>query len=90
MHRMTRRTYTTDTSEEAQEIQLACLRRMSPQERIRQTCQMSRRVRDMAFDAIRRRHPELDEAEVRLAFIELAFGQHLADEVRRWSAERSR
>lgn len=37
----------------------------------------------MALAAIRRRHPEFDEAEVRLQFIGLTYGQELADDVRR-------
>lgn len=50
---------------------------------------MSRQVRNMAFDAIRRRHPDLDDSEVQLLFIELTYGRPLADDVRRWKAERS-
>ena len=42
----------------------------------------------MAFDAIRRRHPDYSEDEVRLKFIELTYGKSLADEVRDWQAER--
>lgn len=80
--------YTTDTSPEARAVQLDCMRKMSPQERIRKTCAMSSRVRKMAFDAIRRRHPELDESEVQLLFIELTYGRLLANEVRCWKAER--
>lgn len=76
--------YTSDTSPEALAVLLECLRQMSPQERIRKSCAMSRRVRKMAFDAIRRRHPGLDEIEVQLLFIELTYGTPLANEVRRW------
>lgn len=79
--------YTTDTSPEALAVQLECLRRMTPQERIRKTLAMSFQVRKMAFDAIRRRHPQLDEDEVQLLFIELTYGEPLASEVRRWKAE---
>jgi hypothetical protein len=39
------------------------------------------------FDAIRRRHPGLDEGEMQLLFIELTYGKPLANEVRRWKAE---
>ena len=86
---MTGSVYTTDTSPEAQAVQLECLRKMSPHERIRQMCAMSRQVRNMAFEAIRRRHPGLDESEVQLLFIELTYGKPLADDVRRWKAERA-
>jgi hypothetical protein len=86
---MTSKADMTDTSSEALEVQLACLRKMSPQERIRRTCAMSRLVRNMGFDAIRRRHPEASEDEVRLLFIELNYGKPLADDVRRWKAGRA-
>ncbi|MDA0659924.1 MAG: hypothetical protein O3C60_13935 [Planctomycetota bacterium] len=81
--------YATDTSAEAFEVQLECLRRMSPQERIRRTCAMSQRVKQMAFEAIQRRHPELSENEVRIKFIELTYGATLAAEVSVRLKERS-
>jgi len=74
--------YTTDTSVEAEAIQLELLRRMSPSDRIAKMCNLSSSLRRMAFDAIRRIHPELDEAEVRLKFIESTYGKELAAEVR--------
>lgn len=73
-----------DTSDEALAVQMACLRQMSPHERLRRACAWSGQVRRMAFDAIRRRHPEYSEDEVRLSFIELTFGKELAEEVRVW------
>lgn len=73
--------YTTDTSAEAEAIQLELLRRMSPEERIAKMCNFSASLRRMAFDAIRRIHPDLDEAEVRLKFIESTNGKELAAEV---------
>lgn len=86
---MEKRDYTVDTSKEALQVQLAGLRQMSPRERIRQTLAMSRRVRNMAMDAIRRRHPDLEDAEVGLMFIELTYGKSLADDIRRSRAERA-
>jgi hypothetical protein len=76
-----------DTSDEALAVQLECLRQMTPQERLRRACAWSGQIRRMAFDAIRRRHPEYTEDDVRLRFIELTYGQALADEVRRWQME---
>ena len=61
---------------------------MTPQQRIEQTCAMSRQVKRMAFEAIRRRHPDYSEDEVQLLFIELTYGKTLADDVRRWKQER--
>ena len=76
-----------DTSDEALAVQLECLRQMTPQERLRRACAWSGQIRRMAFDAIRRRHPEYTEDNVRLRFIALTYGQALADEVRRWQME---
>lgn len=71
-----------DTSDEALAVQLDCLRRMTPQERLRRACAWSGQVRRMAMNAIRRRHPDYTEDDVRLKFIELTYGKALADEVR--------
>lgn len=73
-----------DTSDEALAVQLDCLRRMTPQQRIRQMCAWSGKIRRMTFAAIKRRHPEFSENEVRLKFIELTYGESLADEIREW------
>jgi len=81
---------TNDTAAEAEAVQLECIRRMSPLERLRAGCRMSNRGRRLAFDAIRARHPDADETEVRLRFIELAYGADLAADVRRWLRDRGR
>ena len=80
--------YAIDTSSEAFEVQLDCLRKMSPQERIRRTCAMSRRIKQMAFEAIRRRYPDLSEQQAQLKFIELTYGAALAADVCDWVKER--
>jgi hypothetical protein len=77
-----------DTAKEAEAVQLELLRRMSPQQRIAQMLKWSWYVKQMAFEAIRRRHPEWKESEVQSAFIELAYGQPLADAVREWRKAR--
>jgi len=76
-----------DTSDEAMAVQLECLRRMSPHERLRRACSWSGQIRRMTFAAIRRRHPEYSDDEIRLKFIELTYGRNLADEVRGWQKE---
>ena len=78
---------TNDTSPEALAVQLECLRKISPHKRFLTSCNMSRQVRQMAFDAIRRRHPNFDEGDVQLLFIELTYGKRLANEVRLWKTE---
>lgn len=87
MGRMSDTPLVSDTSAEARAVQLACLRSMTPRQRIRQTCGLSRQVRRMAFAAIRRRWPDLPEEEVQLRFIELTYGKSLAEDVRHWKAE---
>jgi len=78
-----------DTSPEALAVQLECLRKMTPQERGQKALALSAELRHMAFAAIRRRYPELNEDEVQLRFIQLAYGQQLANEFASWRAEQS-
>ncbi len=85
---MQRQPYTTDTSDEALAVQLQGLRRMSPTERVGKMCKLSASLRRMAMDAIRRRHPEYDDREGRLKFIELTYGKELAESVRKHLRER--
>jgi hypothetical protein len=80
--------YTTDTSDEAAAVQLEGMRRMSGTERTNKMCKLSSSLRRMAMDAIRRRHPEYDQHEIRLKFIELTYGKELADAVRDHLRER--
>ena len=57
-------------------------------QRLRKTFALSRDLRRMTMEAIRRRYPELDDDAVRVKFIELTYGKDLADDVRRWQQER--
>jgi hypothetical protein len=82
-------TYTTDTSVEAFEVQLECFRRMAPQERIERMSSWSTQLKKMAMEAIRRRHPEFDEQQVQLKYIELAYSLELAQGYRTWLTERA-
>lgn len=79
--------YSLDTSSEAYEVQIECWRNMTPIERLRRAMAWSQVLRKMAFDAIRRNHPEMIEAEVQMQFIENTYGKTLADDVRRWKLE---
>lgn len=87
--RMESATYTTDTSVEAFEVQLECFRRMAPQERIERMSSWSTQLKKMAMEAIRRRHPEFDEQQVQLKYIELAYGLEIAQGYRTWLTERA-
>ena len=73
---------TTDTSIEAEDVQLAIMRAMSGRDRVRQTCVLSSHLRQMAFNAIRKQFPDLEDRENKLAFIELTYGKSLSDAIR--------
>ena len=77
-----------DTTEEALAVQLDCLRQMTPQERIQRMCAWSGQIRRMAFAAIKRRHSDLTENDVRLKFIALTYCESLADEIRQKQQDR--
>lgn len=74
----------TDTSLDALDVQLACFRALSPQERLRKMTTSSRRGRDLALAAIRKRHPGMPEEEVRMQYLAVAYGDELAADVRQW------
>lgn len=76
--------YTSDTSAEADELQLECFRRMTPQQRFNRMSSWSAQIKRMAFDAIRRQHPDFSDRQVQLRFIELAYGTELAADFGRW------
>jgi hypothetical protein len=77
-----------DTSQTAADLQRRRIRDLQPLERLRKGCALSCRGRRMALEAIRRRYPAADDVEVRLRFIEIAYGSALAGDVRRWLLER--
>lgn len=78
------RPHPSDTSAAAAEVQRQLVLRLSPLERLQKGCALSSRGRRLALEAIRRRYPAADCEEVRLRFIELAYGPAVAREVRCW------
>lgn len=74
--------YTTDTSPEAEAVQLELIRAMPPSERAARALRLTSQMLRRAKDAIRRQHPEFNEQEVGLKFVELHYGETLAREVR--------
>lgn len=66
-----------DTSPEAAAVQLAIYRKMSGSDRVRIGHQMSLDARAIALAAIRRRHPEYDDAAARYALFRLLLGDEL-------------
>jgi hypothetical protein len=80
---------TNDTDSYAESAWLACIRDLTPVQRLEKGCGLSQRGRRFAMEAIRRRHPAASPIELRLRFIELAFGPALAADVGRWIQERA-
>ena len=80
--------YTTDTSREAELVQLELIRNMDPSECAMKAIRMTTRLILECKNAIRRNHPEYTDEEVGLAFIELNYGKDLANEVKRYLAEK--
>lgn len=73
-----------DTSAEADAVQMELIRKMPPSVRLEKALALSCEVIRLSKAAIRRRHPEFSEDEVGLKFIELNYGTKLAESVWAW------
>ena len=73
---------TNNTTPEAQSIQLELVRNMPAEERVARAIRLTSEMIRCSKAAIRRHHPEMNEAELSLKFIELHYGAALAEEVR--------
>ena len=71
-----------DTSPEAERVQIELLRRATVQQRLALAFSLSDTVLHLARRAIRRRMPEASEEEVRLKFVAIHYGEELAERVR--------
>jgi len=71
-----------DTLPEAESVLIGLLQDRPAALRLRDAVTASNRVAQQCKDAIRRNHPEISEDEIKLRFIELNYGQEIADEVR--------
>ncbi len=81
--------YAADTQAEANEVQLQLIRNMPPVRHIQRTVELSRQLKNMLLAALKRIHPNLDDEEIRLLFIEQVYGKELADGVRGVLAQRN-
>ena len=66
-----------DTTLEAEKIQLDIFRRMGPERRLEAGLSLSRTCRELLREGVRRRHPDYDERQVRLAVIRLTLPDDL-------------
>ncbi len=71
------RTQSSDTTLEAEQAQIAALRRLGPRGRIGQMVSLSRLTRRWSLDALRRSRPELTERELKREWISLIYGEDL-------------
>lgn len=72
-----------DTSPDAEAMQLRLLREKTPAERGTMALRLSAEVARASKRAIQRAHPEFSVIEVGQAFVELHYGKDLADALRR-------
>lgn len=73
-----------DTSPDADAVQLAVLRAMTPSQRMQIAFDMSDAARQTALDGIRARHPDYDHATAIRALVRLLYGDDLCRRV--WPA----
>lgn len=67
-----------DTDPEVRRRQLDVYRTMTPQQRVEVALALSEDVRQIAIDGIRRRNPELSDAQVHEEWLRLLHGPQLA------------
>lgn len=77
-----------DTDPKAAAVQRAILQRMGPAGRFSLMADLSDEVISLAHQAIRRAHPELDDAGILVRFVNHHYGPELAEGVRRRLAPR--
>jgi len=66
-----------DTSWEALEVRLRALKKLSPEQRLRQGLRLTGLVRKLLAAGVRTRHPEHSQEEVSLAVIRPVLGEEL-------------
>lgn len=71
-----------DTLPDAESVLIGLLRDRPASLRLGDAVTASNRVAQQCKNAIRRNQPKISEDEVKLRFIELNYGQEIADEVR--------
>jgi hypothetical protein len=74
-------TFPGDTSREALRAHFAALRRIPARQRLALMDELTRLVRSMSREGLRRRHPGITEAELDVRFFELVLGPDLAARV---------
>lgn len=81
--------YTTDTTPEAEAVQLELIRQMTPQQCLDLSIRMTNRLIRECKNAICREHPEWNEQEIGLGFIRQNYGDEFYLAVKASLSERS-
>ena len=76
------RTQSSDTSPEAERIQIDLLRKAGVARRIELTFSLTQSAIELSRQGMRRRYPHASEEELDLLFVELNYGKDLAYRVR--------
>ena len=66
-----------DTSYEAEQTQVEIFRRMGPEKRLQAGIDLAQTCRKLLETGVRRRHPEYDANQVKLAVMRLQLGEEL-------------
>ena len=82
------KTQSSDTSPEVERVQIELIRKMSPEKKFNLVRSMTQTMIQASRANIQALHPDADENELRLLFIELYYGKELADRVRAYLAKR--
>lgn len=82
------RTQSIDTSPEAERVQIELLCKASPARRFHLARSLSQTMIQVSRANIRRLHPEVDQEELKLLFVELYYGKELADRVQAYLEKR--
>ena len=77
-----------DTSPEAEKVQIEFLRKSTVAERFSMVRALTARTVGLSKRAIARANPHLDPEELKLKFIELHYGKELAEQVREYLENR--
>ena len=75
-----------DTSPEAEKVQIELVRRATPAERIAQMRSLTAMAIKLSRRAIARANPELSPEEVDLLWVRLHYGKELADELKKYKS----
>jgi len=82
------KTQSPDTSPEVERVQIELLRKATPARRFHLARSLSQTMIQVSRANIRRLHPEADQEEIKILFVELYYGKELADRVRAYLERR--